>query len=151
MPAGNWRMYGAALEAVVRGALDIDSGSYRMVLLTSAYTPDQAAHAAWSSLSAAEVANGNGYATHGQATALTVSRSGLEVTVDCSEETWTNATITAKYAVIVHDADSNGALASSDVPLCYVDLDTGGGSISSTNAPFTIDTGEAIVLTALQS
>ena len=112
MPAGAWKVYGAALEAVNKGTLDLDTNTFRMVLVTSSHTPNQATHSTWADASANEVANGNGYATHGKLLTCTVTRSSLVVTFDCDDQSWTSSTITAKYAIIVRDADANGALAS---------------------------------------
>lgn len=148
MAAGNWKPYGSALEAINKGTLDLDSNTFRMVLVTSAYTPNQSTHAAWSDISANEVANGGGYTTHGKLLTATVTRSGLVVTFDCDDQTWAAATITAKYAVIVRDADANGALAAGDTPLCYSDLETGGGSLSSTAAAFSVTINASGVFTA---
>lgn len=138
MAAGNWKVYGAALEAIFKGDLDVDT-SFRMVLVTSSYTPNQSTHATWTDVSSNEVANGNGYATHGKAAGVVVSRTGLEVTVDADNQTWEDSSITAKYALLVHDADSNGALASTDKLLAFADLNDGGGSLVSTNANFTVN------------
>jgi hypothetical protein len=138
MAAGNFIAYGPALEAINRGTLDLDTDTFRMVLVTSAYTPNQGTHAAWSSISANEVAAGGGYSTHGKILAVTVSRATNVVTVDCDDQSWAAATITAKYAIIVKDANADGSLAAGDVPLCYCDLNTGGGSVSSTAAAFAV-------------
>lgn len=137
MAAGNWLMYGAGLEGVLDGTLDLDSDSYRAVLLTSSYAPNQSTDDTWSDISANEV-SGTGYTAGGLASTITLSRSGLAVTLDTSDLSWASSTITAKYAVIVHDADGNGTLAGTDRLLMYVDLDSGGGSISTTNGTFAI-------------
>ena len=138
MAAGNFILYSNALEKMLDGTIDLDTDSFRMVLVTDSYTPAQNTDVAWSDISAAEVANGSGYATHGKALTATLSRTDNVVTLDCDDQTWTSSTITAKYAVIVRDADGNGALAAGDIPVSYVDLETGGGSLSSTNADFTV-------------
>lgn len=138
MPAGSWKVYGAALEAVEKGTLDLDSNTFRMVLVTSGHTPNQSTHSTWADASANEVANGNGYATHGKVLACTVTRSGLVVTFDCDDQSWPSSTITAKYAVIVKDADANGALASTDALVAFCDLETSGGSVSTTNGTFSV-------------
>lgn len=138
MAAGNWVVYGEALEQKNIGGMDMDTDSFRMVLVTSSYTPSQNSHTAWSDISTNEVANGNGYSTHGKALTVTVSQTNNVVTVDCDDQSWTSSTITAKYAVIVRDADSNGSLAAGDLPVAYCDLDTGGGSLSSTAAAFSV-------------
>lgn len=144
MPAGNWLVYGAGLEALLRGNLDMDSHAFRMVLVTAAYTPDQAAHDTWSDVSANEVANGNGYATHGKPVTVSVSRAGLVVTVDCDDQSWPSSTITAKYAVLVRDADANGALAAGDLLLAYLNLETAGGSLSTTSGTLAVNTPSGI-------
>lgn len=138
MAAGNWIVYSNARELVNEGTLDLDSDSFRMVLVTSSYTPAQNTHTAWSDISANEV-SGTGYTANGQAITQTVTRSGNVITFDCDDKSWASSTITAKYAVIVKDADSNNALASTDVPLCYADLNTGGGSESSSGAAFNVN------------
>lgn len=138
MAAGNWRLFGNALEQILKGGIDVDTDTFRMVLVTSSYTPDQSLHDTWSDISANEVAAGGGYSTHGKLLTVTVTRSGLVVTIDCDDQAWTGSTITAKYAVIVRDADANGALAAGDLVVAFVDLDTGGGSISTTSGTFTV-------------
>jgi hypothetical protein len=148
MPVGPYKPYGAAIENVVRGLLDLDTHTFRMVLLTSSYTPNQSTHATWADLSAAEVAAGGGYSTHGRLLAMGLSRAGLVVTVDCDDQTWTSSTITAKYAAIVRDADANGALASTDMVLAFVDLETAGGSVSTTNGPLSVNTAPIMTITA---
>lgn len=138
MAAGNVKVYGAAAQAIMKGDLDLDL-PVRVVLLVAGYTPNQGLHAVFSDISGSEVAAGGGYATHGVALAnAAVSRTGLAVKYDGDDVTWANSTITAKYAAIVQDADGNGALASTDKLIGYVDLNEGGGALSSSNGPFTI-------------
>lgn len=149
MPAGAWKVYGPALEAITKNTLDLDTATFRMALVTSSYTPNQSTHDTWSDVSANEVAAGGGYSTHGKLLTQAVTRSGLAVTFDCDDQSWTSATITAKYAVIVADGDANGSLAAGDLVLAYCDLETGGGSLSSTSATFSITVGsDVFTLTA---
>jgi hypothetical protein len=146
MAAGAWQVYGAAYEAVARGTIDLDSNTFRMVLVTSSYTPSVDGHSLWSSASGNEVANGGGYTTHGKLLAATVNRTAGAgspstdnvVAFDVDDQSWTSSTITAKYAIIVKDADANGALAAGDALICYCDLETGGGSVSTTNGTFAV-------------
>jgi hypothetical protein len=154
MPAGAWQVYGAAIERIARNTLDLDTSGtprFRMALVTSAYTPAVDIHSTWTDVSANEVANGGGYTTHGKLLAAVVIRTGSPdagvVTFDVDDQSWTSSTITAKYAVIVSDVDANGALASTDPLLCYVDLETGGGSVSTTNGTFAITINVAGVFT----
>lgn len=137
MAAGSWKAYGAGLEAVIKGDLDLDIAA-RMILVTAAYTPNQSLHALYSDVSANEVAAGGGYATSGKLASPIVSRTGLVVKYDVADQTWAASTITAKYAIIVQDANADGTLAAGDRLIAYVDLETTGGSLSSTNADFTV-------------
>lgn len=138
MAAGNWIVYGPALEAYHKGTIDLDTDTFRMVLVTSSYTPAQNTDDAWSDISANEVAAGGGYSTHGKLVTQSVTRSSNVVTFDCDDQSWAAATITAKYAVLVKDANADGSLAAGDVPLAYCDLESGGGSLSSTAAAFSV-------------
>ncbi len=137
MAAGNFLVYGAGLEAIADGTIDLDTDSFRAVLVTSSYTPNQNTDDTWSDVSANEV-SGTGYTANGVSASITLSRSNLVVTADTADVSWSSSTITAKYLLIVHDADGNGSLATTDRLLAYVDLDTGGGSVSTTNGTFTV-------------
>lgn len=150
MPAGAWKVYGPALEAIHEGVIDLDTNTWRLVLLTSSYTPDQSNHDTWSDMSANEVV-GTGYTANGKLLTQTVTRSGLVVTFDCDDQSWASSTITAKYAVIVRDADANGALAGTDLVLCYCDLETGGGSVSTTSGLFSVQMNASGVFAATAS
>lgn len=118
-----------------------------MVLVGTGYTPNQSTDTAWSDISANEIANGGGYATHGKAITQGVSRSGLAVTFDCDDQSWGSSTLTdVAFAVIVRDADSNGALAAGDIPLCFCELEDG-GSLSTTNGALAVNINASGVFT----
>jgi hypothetical protein len=142
MPAGAWQVYRPAIGAIGANTLDLDAGGtpkFRMVLVTASYTPSLI-HNDWQDVSANEVANGNGYATHGKLLTVTWTAPGSPGLwmFDCDDQSWTTSTITAKYGIIVSDADANGSLATTDQLLCYCDLETGGGSVQTTNGTFSI-------------
>ncbi|HUS97122.1 MAG TPA: hypothetical protein VMX97_10315 [Hyphomicrobiaceae bacterium] len=154
MAAGAWQVYGLGIEAMLEnviGALN-DTGTprYRMVLVTSAYTPSDNVHATWTDVSANEVAAAGGYSTHGKLLTSTVVHAAGTATYDCDDQSWTSSTITAKYAVIVEDADANAALASTDRLVAYSDLDTGGGSVSTTSGTFAVNINASGVFTVAQ-
>jgi hypothetical protein len=108
-----------------------------MVLVGTGYTPDQSADDTWSDISSNEI-SGTGYTTHGEAVTLSVSRSGLVTTVDCDDQSWTSSTISgAAYAIIVRDADANGSLATTDIPMWYCELEDG-SSVSTTNGTLAV-------------
>ena len=147
MPAGAFKVYGAASEKIARATLDLDTHTFRMVLLTSAYTPNQSVHAAYSDISAAQVAAGGGYTTHGKVLVCTVARTGLVIMFDCDDQVWAASTITAKYAAIVRNALVDGVLAATEDIVAFVDLETAGGSVSTTAAALTITINVAGVFT----
>lgn len=138
MAASNFHVYGAAIEAAYEKQIDFGNDLFHMVLLTDTYTPAQSTHATFSDISASEVADGNGYTTGGKVLTTTLTRSGLVVTLDGDDQTWTSSSITAKYAAVVHVDAGTGLPQSTDIVIAYSDLDTGGGSVSSTNGDFAV-------------
>lgn len=141
MAVSTFGLYGAAAEGIMDGTIALESDSFRAVLLTSSYTPNQSTHAAWSSLSTYQVSTGNGYTANGASVTISVTRSGLVVTVDTGDVTWTpgvGETLTAKYFVIMKDANADGTIASTDIPIGLMDLNFGGASASATNDDFTV-------------
>lgn len=155
MAAGPWQVYAPALASIHNGDIDLnDSTHLRMVLVTDSYTPDRENHNTWSDVSTNEVANGNGYATHGKVLAGTAALTGSPgdvLTFDVDDQSWTASTITAKYAVIVQDADADNDLEGTDLLVAFCDLDSGGGSISTTNGTFAVTINAAGVFTLQQT
>lgn len=138
MAAAAWVVYGAAKEGMADGSIDLDTDTFRMVLVTSSYTPAATTDDTWSDVSTNE-ASGTGYTANGKLLTCTWVRSGGTVTFDCDDQTWTSTTISDfKYALIVKDADSNGALAAGDLLVCYSDLNDGGGALSTTAADISV-------------
>lgn len=125
MAAGAWVTYNHLTELMCDGTLDLDTHAFRVVLVNSSYTPNRA-HTAWSSISANELSTANGYTANGYGITQTWTRSGATTTFDSDDPTWavTGSALAARYAVLMHDADGNGTIASTDVPLAYCLLDT---------------------------
>lgn len=137
MAATPWAMFGHAAEKVADGTIDLDSDSFRMVLVGTGWTPNQSTDDQWSDISANEI-SGTGYTANGKALTQTVSRSGLVVTFDCDDQAWGSSTLSnVAYAVIVRDADANGALAAGDIPMWYCELEDG-SSVSTSNGTLTV-------------
>lgn len=138
MAAGDFVVYGAAKEAISKGLMDLDTANFNVFLATSSYTPNANTDDTYSDVSANEVANGSGYTTGGISLGtLDVSRSGGTVTVDeTTNPAWTSASFTAKYAVVAMRA--GGSLTGTDLLLGYVDLDSGGGSVTVAAGTLTI-------------
>jgi hypothetical protein len=131
MAAGSFTLYGAAIEGIAKGLIDLDGHTFKAKLLTSSYTPNASTHANVSDLTN-EVAGGGDYAEV-TLTGVAVTRSGTTVKVTSDPVDYGAAvTITAKYLVIYDDTHASDAL------LGYVDLNTGGGSASSSDGPFEV-------------
>jgi len=135
MAAGNWIVFNIAKKKLADGTFDLDSQTFKMALTTSV----QALDATFAGTSTdcryadltAEVASGGGYTTGGKTLTATWTRATGTITFDVDDQAWTSSTITAKYAVI-YLTTGNADL------LCVVDLDTGGGSVSTTAGTLTI-------------
>lgn len=140
MAADAWVTYNRLMEWVGDGTIDLDTDSFRVALVTSSYTP-AVTHDTWADVSANEVANGNGYSTHGDAVTATWTHSSGTVTFDSDDPTWTasGGSITARYAVLVHDANGDNALASTDKVMAYCLLDNSPADVTATDGnTFTI-------------
>lgn len=146
MAAGAWQTFGNAIEQIVRGVIDVDTDAFRMILVDANYTPAIDTHTAYSDVSADEV-TGTGYSQYGNLLTMAVSRSGGTTTVDCDDQSWANSTITAKYAVVVHNDDGTGTLDPTDLLVAYSDLDDGGGSVSTTDGTFAVNISASGVVT----
>ena len=135
MPAGNFIVFNLAKLKLANGTFDLDTQTFKMALTTSS----QALAATFVGTSTdcryadltAEVAAGGGYTTGGKTLTATWTQATGTITFDCDDQAWTSSTITAKYAVIYAD-NTNDDL------LCFVDLDTGGGSVSTVAGTLTI-------------
>lgn len=129
MAAGSWTFYNDFKEHLAKADVDCNSDTFKCLLTTSSYTPS-ATHSTISDITN-ECADSD-YSRQTLAS-VTVTETGGTVTFDSDDISFGSAvSITAKYAVIFDDTHASDAL------MCYVDLDTGGGSVSSTNSTFQI-------------
>jgi hypothetical protein len=124
MTAGAWTTYNHVSELALKGVDFSAASHFRVVLVDSGYTPDLT-HTAWSSISANEKATANGYTANGFGITQTVTRSGAKSTFDSDDPKWTvsGSALAARYAVLVRDANGDGALAAGDYPIAYSLLD----------------------------
>lgn len=91
MASGNFTLYRANIDDIRLNDLAA-TGNLRMALVGSGYTPDASntGHSLWSSVSANEIANGNGYTTGGVAlssVAVTAVTNGFKLS--SSNPSWT--------------------------------------------------------------
>jgi len=109
-------------------AVDLDSDTLKIMLVTSAYTPDFGTHDF-----KADVTNevvGTGYTAGGETlTSLSLTQSGGTITFDAADVTWSSSTITARGAVIYDDTIA------SDPLICYIDF---GSDQSSSSGDFVL-------------
>lgn len=125
-------IYNSCPDDEARGNIDFESDSFKVMLLTSSYTPDKDAHTKRSDLTAAEVAAGGGYTTGGAAVTVTVTLDTVNDRVDISlgAAQWSASTITARYAVYYK---SRGGAASADELVALIDF---GSNVVSTAGDF---------------
>lgn len=144
MAAGTWQIYHTAIERMSDGTYDLDLDTFTCALLLAAYTPNLGAHVNLADVSANECA-ATDYARQNLAS-VTWDETNGTVTFDCADITFgTSVDITAKYALIFDNTHASDGL------LCYLDLDTGGGSVSSTNGTFQIQINASGIFTVSQA
>ena len=118
---------------IMNGALDLDTDTINVMLVTSTYTPDQDAHTKRSDVT--NEVSGTGYSAGGSALAgkaVTVDNTDNEGVFDANDLSWTTATITARGAVLYK---ARGGASSADELICYIDF---GADKTSTAGTFTI-------------
>jgi hypothetical protein len=126
-------IYNSLVEDIANGNVDLASDTFKMILVTSTYTPDKDTHNRLDDVTN-EVANGNGYTTGGVtvATTVTLDTANDRVTVGFAAGSWAAATITARAAVVYK---SRGGAASADELVFYNDF---GGDVSSSGGTYSV-------------
>lgn len=112
-------------------AVDLDDTTadrFKVMLVTSSYTPDFGTHDF-----KADVTNevvGTGYSAGGESlTSVTLTQSGGTITFDADDVTWTSSTITARGAVVYDNTLTDQPL------ICYIDF---GADKSSSSGDFVL-------------
>ena len=126
-------IYNSCLEDLAKGAIDFDTDTFKVLLVTSSYSPNKDTHDKRDDVTN-EVANGNGYTTGGATSTVTVTKDtdNDKVTISFGTVSWADATITARGGVIYK---SRGGASSADELVGYIDF---GGDVSSTGGTFSI-------------
>lgn len=124
--------YGLVYTSAFSGEINVSTGTFKVLLTTSAYTPNQDTHRYKSSVT--NEVTGTNY-TAGGATLAGVAiayNTGTNVfNLDANDVVWANSTITARRAVVYRDS---GTAATSPL-IMWVDF---GQDIVSTNSNFSI-------------
>lgn len=118
-------------KLLLTGAIDLDTDTLKVALVTSSYTPS-AAHTIWADVSSYEVASGNGYTTGG----VTLTTPAVaNANIGYANPTWTALTKTFRYAVI-YKSGSGGGL--TNPLLCWLLLDSTPADIVNTGSNYSI-------------
>ena len=134
MAAGSFTLYDSAKKDILDGTVDLDTDTIKAILVTSSYTPS-AAHDTYSDVSATECADADYTAQTLTATAFTLTAGTVKY--DAADVTYgTAVSITAKYMILVKQAGAG--LVAGDKLVGYVDLDSGGGSVTSTSSDYIV-------------
>lgn len=133
--SGAWHWYGLGLLAVVKGAVDLDTDTFKLMLTTSTYTPNIDTHDFRDDVTN-EVGASGSYAAGGATlagVAVTYDAASNQIRTKWTDPAFTSATITARTAVIYK---SRGGAASADELLAYC---TESADVTSTAGTFTVD------------
>ncbi|QGF20283.1 minor tail protein [Gordonia phage Sixama] len=114
------KLYGPFLLSLFNKEADLDTDSIKVMLCTSAYTPNQDTHRYKSSVT--NEVTGPGYTAGGATLAgVTVAYDSATntITLDANDVTWAGSSLTARYAVFY---DSTPATDATRPLICYWDF-----------------------------
>lgn len=125
-------IYNSCLNDMATGAIDFDTNSFKILLVTSSYVPNKDTHTKRSDVT--NEITGTGYTAGGASSAVTVTNDTANDRIDINfaDVSWASSTITAAAAVIYKTTGT----ASADNLVAYLDF---GGNVTSTNGTFTLD------------
>lgn len=134
-------LYYSAPEDMAKGAIDFDTDSFKMMLVTTSYTPSQP-HSKRSDIT--NEVSGTGYTAGGQACTVTVNRSTNVTSITPASVTWASPVsgFTARRAVVYK---SRGGLASADELVCCIDFASGATAANGTS--YTVQVSSALTIT----
>jgi hypothetical protein len=125
-------IYTSFLDDVAKGNIDCDSNTFKAMLVTSTYSPNQTTHTKRSDIT--NEVTGTGYTAGGATSAVTVTKviaSNL-VSIQFDAVNWASSTITARGCVYYK---SRGGASSADELVAYCDF---GSNISTSGGTFTV-------------
>jgi hypothetical protein len=103
-------LYNSFKKKIMDGSIDLDTDNINVSLHTSSYTPNIDTHTFYSDVTASEVTSGNGYTTKGKTLSnpvVSVDTTNDLAYFDADDLTWSNSTITARYAIIWKNTGTN--------------------------------------------
>ena len=125
-------IYNSAVDDMARGAIDFDTDTFKVMLVTSSYTPNKDTDDKRNDVT--NEASGTGYTAGGVTSACTVTKDTANdrVTLSFAAVSWPSSTITARGAVIYK---SRGGASSADELVAYNDF---GSDVASASGTFTV-------------
>ena len=132
--AGTWKWFGTALEKIAEGSIDLDTDTFKLMLTTSSYTPNQDTHDFRDDVTN-EVGASGSYSAGGATLSggsFAYDSGSNQYRIAWTSPSFTSATITARTAVIYK---SRGGAASADELLAYC---TEASDVTSTAGTFTV-------------
>jgi hypothetical protein len=123
-------IYNSFSEDLANGAIVPGTATFKMLLVTSSYTPDKA-HANRDDITN-EVSGATGYTAGGKEVACIVTTGTDKTILTFAAETWPESTITARGAVVYLDADDEPE---DDLLVFYNDF---GGDVTTSATTFSV-------------
>jgi hypothetical protein len=126
-------IYLSCIDDSAKGNLDFDTNTFRVLLVSSGYTPNKLTHTKRSDIT--NEVSGAGYTAGGITCTCTVTKSTAnnEVTLTFSAVNWPTASFTARGAVYYR---ARGGASSADELVGYDDF---GANVTSSGATFFLD------------
>jgi|6_EtaG_2_1085325.scaffolds.fasta_scaffold00252_4 hypothetical protein len=106
--------YGKGLEALFGGAIDLDSDTFKIALVTSAYSPNYDADDNFTVDIQGNEASGSGYSAGGAtlaSLAITVDGADNEVQWDADNVIWSTSTVTDMPIILVNFGEDKASSA----------------------------------------
>lgn len=125
-------IYNSCIDDMARNAIDFDTDSFKVMLVTASYSPDKDAHLKRSSVT--NEITGTGYTAGGVSAPVTVTKDTAndKVTIEFAAVSWAGSTITARGAVYYK---ARGGASSADELVAYNDF---GSNITTSNGTFSL-------------
>lgn len=127
------KLFNSAIKDEATGAIDYDTDSFKVLLVTSSYTPNSDTHTKRSDVT--NEVTGTGYSAGGASATVTVSAvdtANDRVDITLGAASWSTSTITARAGVYYK---ARGGASSADELVAYIDF---GSDITSTAATFSL-------------
>lgn len=137
-------IYNSFKKDIMNGNINLASDTIKVMLVTSAYTPNQDSHAKRSNVT--NEITGTGYTSGGKALsgkAVTQDDTNNRGVFDAIDVSWSSATFTSRAAVLYK---SRGGAASADELIAYIDF--GSNKIASSPGSFGITWNSNGILTS---